>query len=149
MFSKTFVLLTSDLQNLSVASFEPRLPEQLAVVGEDQELQVSCLEPSGLPAPRVYWKDPRGHIISDAGPVRVQDNTLIVGKARINEDAGNYTCVAENLAGETEMEVQVVVSSKSIYSEISPSPHDWVETLDHSSALMTLENFCIWIWMIF
>ena len=82
------------------------------MVGEDQELQVSCLVPSGLPSPRVYWKDPRGHIISDSGPVRVQDNTLIIGKARLAEDGGNYTCVAENLAGVTEMTVQVVVSSE-------------------------------------
>lgn len=103
---------SSDLQNLSGASFEPVLPDQLAVVGEHQELQVTCLEPSGLPAPRIYWKDPRGHIISDSGPVRVQDNTLILGKARLDEDGGNYTCVAENLAAVTEMTVQVIVSSE-------------------------------------
>ncbi|XP_043278777.1 inactive tyrosine-protein kinase 7-like isoform X2 [Venturia canescens] len=120
------------LQNLSVASFEPRLREQLAIVGEDQELQVSCLEPSGLPAPRVYWKDPRGHIISDSGPVRVQDNTLIVGKARIKEDAGNYTCVAENLAGESEMEVQVVVSTP---ANLTSSPES-LEIMEGESATL-------------
>lgn len=98
--------------NLSAASFEPLLPNQVAVVGEDQELQVSCLEPSGLPSPKVYWKDPKGHIISDSGPVRVQDNTLIVAKARIGEDDGNYSCVAENMAGETDIFAQVVISSK-------------------------------------
>lgn len=100
--------------NLSAASFEPLLSSQVAVVGEEQELQVSCLEPSGLPPPRVYWKDPKGHIISDSGPVRVQDNTLIVAKARIGEDDGNYTCVAENMAGETDISAQVVISSKNI-----------------------------------
>lgn len=102
----------SDLMNLSAASFEPLLSNQVAVVGEEQELQVSCLEPSGLPPPRVYWRDPKGHIISDSGPVRVQDNTLIVAKARIGEDDGNYTCVAENMAGETDISAQVVISSK-------------------------------------
>ncbi|XP_012164593.2 inactive tyrosine-protein kinase 7 isoform X1 [Bombus terrestris] len=99
------------LMNLSAASFEPLLPNQVAVVGEDQELQVSCLEPSGLPSPKVYWKDPKGHIISDSGPVRVQDNTLIVAKARIGEDDGNYSCVAENMAGETDIFAQVVIST--------------------------------------
>ncbi|XP_015603298.1 inactive tyrosine-protein kinase 7 [Cephus cinctus] len=99
------------LRNLSVASFEPALSNQIAIVGEDQELQVSCLEPSGLPAPKVYWRDPAGHIISDSGPVRVQDNTLIIANARIGEDDGNYTCIAENLAGETEMGVQVIIST--------------------------------------
>ncbi|XP_076669131.1 inactive tyrosine-protein kinase 7 [Andrena cerasifolii] len=99
------------LMNLTAASFEPLLPNQVAVVGEDQELQVSCLEPSGLPAPKVYWRDPKGHIISDSGPVRVQDNTLIVAKARMGEDDGNYTCVAENMAGESDIYAQVLIST--------------------------------------
>ncbi|XP_014204264.1 inactive tyrosine-protein kinase 7-like [Copidosoma floridanum] len=98
------------IKNLSVASFEPALPDQVAVVGENQELQVSCLAPAGLPPPKLYWRDPQGRIISDAGPVRVQDGTLIVAKARRPADQGNYTCVAENLAGTTRMAVQVVVS---------------------------------------
>lgn len=109
--SYTVDLQIAYLMNLSAASFEPLLSSQVAVVGEEQELQVSCLEPSGLPPPRVYWRDPKGHIISDSGPVRVQDNTLIVAKARMGEDDGNYTCVAENMAGETDISVQVVIST--------------------------------------
>ncbi|KYN35177.1 Tyrosine-protein kinase-like 7 [Trachymyrmex septentrionalis] len=100
-----------DLLNFSVAAFEPKRPTQLAIVGEDQEFQISCLEPLGLPSPKVYWKDPTGHIISDTGPVRVQDNTLIIAKARMGEDDGNYTCVAENMAGETDISVQIVIST--------------------------------------
>ncbi|XP_034939259.1 tyrosine-protein kinase-like otk [Chelonus insularis] len=101
------------LHNLSDVSFEPLLPDQLAVVGEDQELQISCLEPAGSPSPTVFWRNPRGHIISDSGSVRVQDNTLVITKARIDEDAGNYSCVAENLAGTSEIVVQVIVSTPS------------------------------------
>ncbi|CAK9831165.1 Inactive tyrosine-protein kinase 7 [Anthophora retusa] len=107
----TVELQIAYLMNLSAASFEPLLPNSVAVVGEDQELQVSCLEPSGLPSPKVYWRDPKGHIISDSGAVRVQDNTLIVAKARMGEDDGNYTCVAENMAGETDISAQVVIST--------------------------------------
>lgn len=98
--------------NFSASSLEPKLLKEQAVVGEDQEFQISCLEPLGLPPPKVYWRDPRGHIISDTGPVRVQDNTLIIARARMNEDDGNYTCVAENLAGETDISVPIIVSSK-------------------------------------
>jgi len=93
-------------------SFEPRLPTQLAIIGEDQEFQISCLAPLGVPPPKVYWRDTTGHIISDTGPVRVQDETLIIAKARMGEDDGNYTCTAENLAGETDTSVQIVISSK-------------------------------------
>jgi len=95
-----------------MAAFEPKYPTQSAIVGEDQEFQISCLEPLGLPLPKVYWRDPTGHIISDTGPVRVQDNTLIIARARMGEDDGNYTCVAENLAGETDIPIQIVISSK-------------------------------------
>lgn len=107
----------ADLKNLTVASFEPPLQDQLAVVGEGQELQVSCLTPGGLPTPKLFWRDPQGRIVSDAGPVRVQDDTLIVAKARRNTDEGNYTCVAENMAGSTEMSVQVVVSCKLLFQD--------------------------------
>lgn len=95
-----------------MAAFEPKRPTQLAIVGEDQEFQISCLEPLGVPPPKVYWRDPTGHIISDTGSVRVQDNTLIIAKAEMGKDDGNYTCVAENLAGETDISVQIVISSK-------------------------------------
>lgn len=103
-----------------MTAFEPRLSTPLAmeVVGENREFQISCLEPAAFPSPKIYWRDPRGHIISDTGPVRVQDNTLIIAKARMNEDDGNYTCVAENLAGETDVTFQMVISSTFKYLRV-------------------------------
>ncbi|XP_051157580.1 tyrosine-protein kinase-like otk [Leptopilina boulardi] len=99
------------LRNLSVASLEPSLPNQLAVVGEGQELQITCLIPSGSPVPKIYWKNHEGHIISDSGSIRVQENTLIITKADVTKKLVNYTCIAENLAGTTEITVQVFVST--------------------------------------
>ncbi|XP_061943350.1 inactive tyrosine-protein kinase 7-like [Apis cerana] len=131
--SYTVDLQIAYLMNLSAASFEPLLSSQVAVVGEEQELQVSCLEPSGLPPPRVYWRDPKGHIISDSGPVRVQDNTLIVAKARIGEDDGNYTCVAENMAGETDISAQVVISTP---PTLTSSPEN-LSVMEGDSVTMT------------
>lgn len=104
--------MISDLKNLSSASFEPALLNNLAVVAEDQELQVSCLKPDGLPIPKLFWRGPQGHIISDSGPVRVQEDTLIISKAKRSTHEGNYTCVAENLAGTTDASVEVIVSCK-------------------------------------
>lgn len=107
------------MKNLEAKSFEPPLQDQLAVVGENQELQVSCLAPGGLPPPKLFWKDPQGRIISDSGQVRVQDDTLIIAKARPDSHQGNYTCYAENMAGTTHMSVRVVVSCKSSISTLS------------------------------
>ena len=99
-----------DLKNLTTDSFEPPLLNQQAVVPNGQELQVNCILPEGLPIPKLYWKDPNNHIISDSGPTRVQDGTLIISNAKSPNNEGNYTCIAENIAGETEMSVQVIVS---------------------------------------
>ncbi|KAK0085469.1 hypothetical protein PV325_005080 [Microctonus aethiopoides] len=121
------------LHNLSDASFEPALNQQLAVVGEEQELQITCLEPAGLPTPRVFWRDQNNHIISDSGPVRVQENTLIIAKARVDEDSGNYTCVAENLSGTSEIDVQVIVSTP---SSLISSPES-VTVMEGEAATLT------------
>lgn len=112
-------LLPTDLYNLTSESFEPSLEDQLAVVGENQELQVSCLAPGGLPTPKLFWREPQGRIVSDTGPVRVQDDTLIVAKARRNADDGNYTCHAENMAGATHATVRIVVSCEYISIYVS------------------------------
>ncbi|XP_016839619.1 inactive tyrosine-protein kinase 7 isoform X2 [Nasonia vitripennis] len=121
------------LYNLTSESFEPPLEDRLAVVGENQELQVSCLAPGGLPTPKLFWREPQGRIVSDTGPVRVQDDTLIVAKARRNADEGNYTCHAENMAGATQATVRIVVSWP---AELKSSPKP-VSVMEDEPATLT------------
>lgn len=52
--------------------------------------------------------------MSDSGEVRVDDDgRLIIENVRAT-NAGNYTCVAENVAGKTEMGFELIVTSKPV-----------------------------------
>ena len=73
-----------------------------------QQLEVRCHPPKGKPRPKVYWLKDGVRLLPDAEPgddtnnmnnhhIVTQEGHLILVAARL-EDAGNYTCVAENLA---------------------------------------------------
>lgn len=50
--------------------------------------------------------------ISDSGEIKVdEDGRLIIEKVK-HQDAGKYTCVAENTAGRTEKSIELIVTSK-------------------------------------
>lgn len=55
--------------------------------------------------------------ISDSGQVRVDDGRLIIEKIQ-KDNAGNYSCVAENLVGKTEWTIDLIVTSKYIIVNI-------------------------------
>jgi hypothetical protein len=101
-----------DLDELTGSSFEPPLPEsRTRIVPEKAEFELTCIPVAGNPTVRVWWLDPRGHTVSDSGPVRVDETRLIIEAARAVDDSGNYTCVAENMAGTKMASFRLVVAS--------------------------------------
>lgn len=74
--------------------------------------QLSCLQPDSLPPAKKWWQNGTGHTISDSGEIRVDDDGRLLIDAVKVEHGGNYTCVAENIAGKTEKSVEIIVTSK-------------------------------------
>lgn len=112
---RVHVFFPQDLDELTGSSFEPPLPDsRTRIVPEKAEFELTCLPVAGNPPVRVWWLDPRGHTVTDSGPVRVDESRLIIEAARAVDDSGNYTCVAENMAGTRMASFKLVVSSKCI-----------------------------------
>ncbi len=63
--------------------------------------ELFCIPPNGIPKPKLWWEDPNGSIISDSGRIRVDGNKLMIEGPVKKPDAGKYTCVAENIAGQS------------------------------------------------
>ncbi|KYB28864.1 Tyrosine-protein kinase-like otk [Tribolium castaneum] len=103
------------LSEFTVNSFEPPLSENSnqVVAPEGGLFQLTCLEPDSLPPAKKWWLNTGGHTVSDSGEVRVDDGRLIIEKVRMDH-AGNYTCVAENMAGKTEKIIELVVLNKPV-----------------------------------
>jgi PTK7 protein tyrosine kinase 7 len=100
------------LSELKDSSFEPQQSsDRVVVVGERSEFEVTCVPPDGRPPPRVWWRGPQGRVVSDSGPTHVDETRLIIESARL-EDAGNYSCEAENIAGSTTASIRLIVTSK-------------------------------------
>lgn len=58
------------------------------------------------------WLDAQGKPLPNTGPLRVEETRLFIESARSIEDSGNFTCVAENLAGTHAVTVHLIVSSE-------------------------------------
>ncbi|CAF1088064.1 unnamed protein product, partial [Didymodactylos carnosus] len=69
-----------------------------AVLGKSTELR--CRPPIGNPYPKVSWlKDGQSVEINRSGRFILSgENSLLIGQVK-QSDSGNYTCVAENIAG--------------------------------------------------
>ena len=54
MFNVNPFSIFSDLEDMTVNSFEPKIPDKgLKVVPENQKFEIQCLKPDGLPIPAV------------------------------------------------------------------------------------------------
>ncbi|XP_063911044.1 tyrosine-protein kinase-like otk [Zophobas morio] len=104
------------LKDFTSKSFEPPFPDESreVVAAEGSLFQLSCLEPDSLPPAKKWWLNIAGHTISDSGEVKVDDDgRLIIDSVKMSQ-AGNYTCVAENMASKTEETVELIVLSKPV-----------------------------------
>nr|CAD7425865.1 unnamed protein product [Timema monikensis] len=93
-----------------IASFSRRV-----VAGAGQSVVLPC-HAVGLPAPSRSWRGPSGGSIpSGSHHLKVlPDHGLALAQLRL-EDAGNYTCLAENVFGRDEVMYGVTV-------QVAPSP---------------------------
>ncbi|XP_035227306.1 tyrosine-protein kinase-like otk [Stegodyphus dumicola] len=69
-----------------------------------------CLAPKGLPKPRMWWENPKGHVINDSGHIYVEDMRLIFTEVQ-EADGGEYKCNAENIAASTKVSFSLTVSA--------------------------------------
>jgi hypothetical protein len=89
-----------------IASFSRRV-----VAGSGQSIMLAC-HAVGLPAPNRSWRGPSGNSITPSSGNRhyriLPDGGLALGPLR-PEDAGNYSCLAENVFGRDEVTYGVTV----------------------------------------
>lgn len=108
---------------VGIGDFEPETSIEPTTTGEDLiyvakvggSLRLLCLVPDGVPQPKWYWTRPGHHVVSDNGRIRVNENSELQLDGVTLDDAGNYTCHAENLAGTRSVTVSVVVTSEYIH----------------------------------
>ncbi|XP_037080569.1 inactive tyrosine-protein kinase 7-like [Pollicipes pollicipes] len=100
------------LKPLTSASVEPAPSVQgVHVVPEGRPCQLTCLAPEGLPPPTVRWQDPAGRDVTDRSQPPSDGSALLaLDSAQVNV-AGNYSCVAHNIAGSSTLHVQLLVAT--------------------------------------
>lgn len=108
------------LQEMGPSTFEPQLePSGVVVVPQASQYEVTCIRPKGHPNPRIWWEDPNGHVISDNGRIRADETLRLIVEGVNVGDSGNYTCVAENEAGQKRLGLDLIVT---VAPSISQNP---------------------------
>ena len=97
-------------------SIEPQLDHLMYVAALGSQARLLCLPPDGMPPPKWYWTLPNGSVVSDSGRARVnEESELQIDHVKL-QDAGNYSCHAENIAAKRTLTVQLVVTSEYKFS---------------------------------
>ena len=74
---------------------------------EYSSVELTCIAPEGLPVPAVWWEGPNGRILTV--PTRSESSVLSLSRV-LAEDAGIYSCKAENSVRKLTVPVNVVVT---------------------------------------
>ncbi|XP_042661906.1 hemicentin-1 isoform X1 [Tyto alba] len=94
-----------------------RSTEAQYTVTEDSQAVLSCVA-EGIPTPTINWKKDNMLLTEVAGKYRaVPDGDLILDNV-VPEDAGSYTCVANNAAGEDTHTVTLTVHVLPAFTEL-------------------------------
>ncbi|XP_033732840.1 LOW QUALITY PROTEIN: hemicentin-1-like [Pecten maximus] len=94
-----------------------------AIVYVTKDLELTCLV-DGVPAPNINWKHD-GHQVGPSfdGRVSFPERHRLLVKVTGPSDAGEYKCVADNLAGRSEMAIDVFVIEPPIPPQVmDPTP---------------------------
>ena len=92
---------------LDLQQFKPIDP--VRVFKDSSEAHIECVPPYGVPVPTVSWKK-NGKEINNTRIT--SDTSKLVIKNVVEDDAGNYTCYAKNMAKERNVTVTLEVVSK-------------------------------------
>ncbi|GFY42956.1 inactive tyrosine-protein kinase 7 [Trichonephila inaurata madagascariensis] len=99
------------IENLTAESLEPQpLDDHMVIVNVHGSFDITCLVPNGLPKPKMWWENPKGHVINDSGRIHVEDMRLIFSEVEESDD-GQYSCIAENIADKRNVSFSLVVSA--------------------------------------
>ncbi|KAK8401828.1 hypothetical protein O3P69_001139 [Scylla paramamosain] len=128
-YAATLTLAYLDTNSPPTLEPGPNL-RNIHVVGAGGRLKVLCLPPAGLPRPRASWVAVA--LKEDEGGAGVDNRG---GAELLVEDvsyahAGNYTCVASNLAGNSSVSLQLVVTRKP-HAQLVTAP---LEVLEEETA---------------
>ncbi|GFS45045.1 inactive tyrosine-protein kinase 7 [Nephila pilipes] len=102
------------IENLTAESLEPQLlDDHLVIVNVHDSFDITCLAPSGIPRPKMWWENPKGHVINDSGRIHVEDMRLIFSEVE-ESDSGQYSCIAENIADKRNVSFCLEISAPPI-----------------------------------
>jgi hypothetical protein len=87
-----------------------RVSADRQMIGRGDTVVLECTVIAGAPVPTIKWLR-NGREVTEFRYVRVDGGRLTIQGAQ-DADAGTYSCVAENIAGRVDGQVQIDVGSK-------------------------------------